>query len=101
MRDLLGMVIFPRRYPVPAGKTEDWWRGVMRRYANVEKKLDGSDFSWYVITYDDGHRETARLKVLRKGIASGMAPAIYRGVVFKSRVSFATFAHVTDIWPAF
>lgn len=99
--DLLGMVIFPRRYPVPTGKAEDWWRGVMRRYANAEKKLEGSDWSWYVLTFDDGHRETTRLKVLRRGIISGMCPAIYRGVIFKRIVTFATFSHVIDIWPAF
>ena len=101
IRDLLHITLFPRRYRTPKGRGEDWWREVMRRYANDEKRIESTCFQWYVIQYDDGHLETARLRVLQKGFFSGMTPAIYRGAVIPRLVTFGTYSHIKDIRLAF
>lgn len=99
--DLLRITLFPRRYGTPRGRTDEWWRGVMRRYGNAEKDIESRPWSWYVISYDDGREETARLRVLHGGLVSGISPAIYRGAVIPRRIGFGTFSHVREIRPAF
>ncbi len=101
IRDLLHVTLRPRRYATPQGRTDDWWRGVMRRYANTEKRIESNYYHWYVIQYDDGHQETARLRVLQGGLFSGMTPAIYRGAVIPRMVDFGTYAHIKDMRLAF
>ena len=99
--DLRHVKLFTRRYRSPKGKGEEWWRGVMNRYYNAEKRIDSCEHRWYVLQYEDGHLETTRLRVLQGGFFSGFSPAIYRGLVIPRLVDFATFAHVKDFWLAF
>lgn len=99
--DLRHLTPFPRRYDAPKGRTADWWRGEMRRYANAEKRIESNSYQWYVIRYDDGHVETARLRVLQGGLFSGMTPAIYRGLIIPRMVEFGTFSHIKELRLAF
>lgn len=101
IKDILHVTLRPRRYATPQGRTDDWWRGVMRRYANTEKRIESSSSKWYVILYDDGRLETARLRVLHGGLISGISPAIYRGMLIPRRIGYGTFSHVKDLWLAF
>ena len=101
MEDLRHITIFPRRYKSPKGRSAEWWREVMRRYANTEKRIESNYYHWYVIKYDDGHMETARLRVLQGGLFSGMTPAIYRGMIFPRMVDFGTYSHIKDLRLAF
>ena len=99
--DLRHVTLFPRRYDAPRGRSADWWRGVMRRYAREEKRIESNGHGWYVIEYDDGHLETARLRVLQGGLFSGITPAIYRGAVIPRMMDFGTYAHIKDLRLAF
>jgi len=101
MNDFRHITLFPRRYRSPRGKSEEWWRGVMKRYFNAEKRIDSCDYQWYVLQFEDGHLETTRLRVLQGGIFSGFSPAIYRGMVIPRLVDFATFSRIKDFWLAF
>lgn len=101
IEDLRHLTLFPRRYKAPKGRSGDWWREVMRRYANTEKRIESNYYHWYVIQYDDGHHETARLRVLQGGLFSGMTPAIYRGAVIPRMLDFGTYSHIKDMRLAF
>lgn len=93
--------LFPRRYSSPKGMSREDWTRVSREYANMMKRIECSDYHWRVITYDDGRKELAYLRVLRGGLFSGMSPAIYRGPVIPHIIKLGTFAHITNIRLAF
>lgn len=99
--DLRLLVLFPKRYDATGSHDRAYWRGVSQMYGNMEKRLLSSGFRWRVITYDDGHRELAYLRVLQGGMLSGKYPAIYRGLVIPRRISTATFSRIKDIRIAF
>ena len=98
--ELRRLTLFPRRYSSPR-MGADYWREVLRRYGNAEKRIQASESSWYVIRYVDGHEELARLRVLKDGLFSGHAPAIYRGAVIPRMVNYVTFSNVDRIRIAF
>lgn len=100
LNDLRHLVLFPRRYRTPQGKTEDYWNRVQRDYCNEQKRIDSSESRWFIILYKDGHEELTRLRVLQGGLLSGYSPAIYRGI-FPRLVTFGTYASIKDIYPAF
>ena len=99
--DIKCLFRLPRRYKPPMGLNEAGWRDIVRRYSNEQKAISHSDYHWRIITYDDGRRELSYLRVLRGGFASGKYPAIYRGVIIPRRISYARFAHITNIRFAF
>lgn len=99
--DLRYFTLIPSRYKNLLGKGADYWSGVMRKYCNQEKKINCSDFRWYVIEYMDGHKELAYLRVLSNGLFSGKAPAIYRGMIIPHRIDYVTFSHIDRIRLAF
>lgn len=99
--DLRHVTIFPSRYKSLRGKGADYWSGVMREYCNTQKRIDASDFRWYVIEFMDGHKELAYLRVLRDGFFSGKAPAIYRGMLIPRRIDYVTFSHIDRVRLAF
>ena len=101
LADLRCLFHLPRRYRAPQGKDEHYWRGVVGRYKDMEKTIDSSDYHWRIIEYTDGRRELAYLRVLQKGLLSGMYPAIYRGLVFPRRIGDDTFANIKRIRLAF
>ena len=101
IHDLRYVKLYRKQYPVPQGKDDDYWRGVMRRYGNFEKQLKGRYYRWHVIEFKDGRKELAYLRVLQNGLFSGMASAIYRGVLFPHRVTFPQFDAMKDIRVAF
>lgn len=74
---------------------------VAQRYGDMQKKILSSDFHWRIITYDDGHKELAYLRVLQGGLFSGMYPAIYRGLIIPHRIGHGTFSHIKNIRLAF
>ena len=99
--DLRCAFFIPKSYKPPTGMDEAGWRAVMRRYANMGKTISCSAYHWRIITYDDGRRELAFLRVLKGGFFSGKYPAIYRGILIPRRIGYVTFAHITDIRLAF
>ena len=98
--DLRHLNPFPKRYKNPKGDAR-YWSNVMRRYSNLEKEILSTDYSWYLITFDDGRKELAHLRVLSKGLFTGLYPAIYRGIFIPHRMAYGTFAHIKDIRLAF
>lgn len=101
LADLRYLTLFPRRYREAVKHSADYWRAEIRRYANTEKRIECTDYQWYVLEFKDGHKELARLRVLQGGLFSGYAPAIYRGLVIPRRIGFVTFAHIENIRLAF
>ena len=99
LADLRHFTLFPRKYSSPK-MGADYWREILRRYGNTEKRIESSDFRWYVIEYKDGHKELAYLRVLQNGFFSGLAPAIYRGL-FPRRIDYVTFSNIDRIRLAF
>ena len=98
--DLRYFTLFPRKYDVPEGMGEQYWRSVRRAYGNMEKRIQCCSYHWYVIEFKDGHKELAYLRVLQNGILSGLAPAIYRGFIPR-RISAKQFPNIKDIRLAF
>ena len=99
--DLRLLVLFPKRYGVAGRRDAEFWRRALQSYGDLEKRLLASGYRWRVITYDDGHRELARLRVLSGGVFSGRYPAIYRGVLIPQRIDIVTFTRIKDIRIAF
>lgn len=101
IEDMRYIKLYRKQYPVPQGKSDDYWRDVVRRYGNVEKKIKCGFYHWYVIEFKDGRKELAYLRVLQNGLFSGMRSAIYRGILFPHKVSHAQFDAMKDISVAF
>ena len=91
------LTLFPRQYTAPIGMGDEYWRKVGNEYGKCEKDVESSNFGWRVIEYDDGHRELAYLRVLKGGLFSGRYPALYRGLLFPSRIELTTFARIRSI----
>jgi hypothetical protein len=105
LKDIIGdlrlLVLFPKRYVARGTHDGAYWRGMTQVYGDMEKRLLSSGYRWRVITYDDGHRELAYLRVLQGGMLSGKYPAIYRGLAIPRRISLETFSRIKDIRIAF
>ena len=99
--DLRYLTLIPSRHRTPTGMGADFWSGVMRKYCNQQKRINASDFRWYVIEFKDGRKELAYLRVLRDGFFSGKAPAIYRGMFIPHRIDYITFSHIDRVRLAF
>ena len=101
LADLRLLVLFPKGYGVRGSHGADFWRRALQSYGDMEKRLLSSGYRWRVITYDDGRRELAYLRVLSGGVLSGRYPAIYRGLIVPRRVDIVTFTRIKDIRIAF
>lgn len=97
LQSLRNYRLFPKRCKPLLGKSDSFWRRIGGQYGDFMKKLNGSDYHWRVITYKDGSKEIAYLKVRQGGLLSGMYPAIYRGVVIPRRLTYDWFAQVKEI----
>lgn len=101
LADLRCLFVLPKRYRTPQGKPLSYWTDVSRRYGNAMKAINGCDYRWYVITYDDGRRVLTYLRVLKDGLLSGGYPSIYKGILVPRRIGYGTFAHIKDFRLAF
>lgn len=99
--DLRCLTIIPRHYKAPPHCPPSYWSEVMREYGNEQRSLECTDYRWRIITYDDGHKELAYLRVRKGGFLSGRFPAIYRGVIIPRMLRYGTFAHIKNIRLAF
>lgn len=99
--DLRLLVLFPKRYEVRGSHGADFWRRALQSYGDLEKRLLASGYRWRVVTYDDGYRELAYLRVLKGGVMSGKYPAVYRGLVIPRRIDLETFTRIKEIGIAF
>ena len=99
--DLRYVTLFPRRYDTRQGMGVDYWQAVSRRLLQTKSKVSRCAWSWYVIEYEDGHKETTRLRVIKGGLFGGMGAALYRGAVIPRMVHIGTFDHIKDIRLAF
>lgn len=99
--DLRHVKLYRKQYPTPQGKGEDYWRDVMHRYGNFEKKVQCGYYHWYVIEFKDGRKELAYLRVLQNGLFSGMRSAVYRGLLFPHIITHVQFDAMKDISLAF
>ena len=96
-RDILCLRLFRKRYRPPDGMGREYWGLVVRRYGNSMKTIRASANHWRIITYDDGRRELAYMRVGR----AGRYPALYRGLLFPRMVDYGTFAHILTLELAF
>ena len=100
--DLHYLVLFPKKYGDPPDLPQKpklrgrYWRKVMARYGDTQKKLTQKDFRWHVITFVDGRKELAYLRVLKLGLS----PAIYRGLVPRL-LTTQQYANIKNIRIAF
>jgi len=101
LADLRCLTLFPKRYDAPQGRTKEYWSAIMRDYSNEQKRLRSTDYRWYIISFDDGRRELAYLKVRAGGLLTGKYPAIYRGILIPRMLRYETYAHITKIRLAF
>ena len=100
-KDILYLKPFRKRYKAKEGLKREDWDYIMRRYGNYEKEIESSGYRWRVISYDDGRKELAYLRVLSGGIFTGRYPAIYRGIIIPKMITYQVFSHIKDIRLAF
>lgn len=102
-KDLRYFRLFPKRYhttQIEDYKTRcEYWSKVSRAYYNFKKRVDCSDYHWYVITYKDGHKELAYFKVWRIVIPHG--GTLRRGFLLPRYWTTINHEHVKDIRLAF
>ena len=101
IKDLRYVKLYRKQYPAEKGKSEDYWRNVVRRYGNAVKEIKCGYYHWYVIEFKDGRKELAYLRVLQNGLFSGMRAAIYRGLLFPHIITHVQFDAMKDISLAF
>ena len=58
LQDICYLKLFPKRYKTTQiadrKAREVYWRKVGRAYGNFKKRVEQSDYHWYVITFKDG-----------------------------------------------
>lgn len=110
-QDLRYLTLFPKRYKgsppdCPADRDEwrKYWGRVSRKLARFTKEVQSSDQHWRVITYKDGRKELAYIKV-RTTFYVGMVNKrgqLCRGLsVFHRAVTPHQFAFIKSIRLAF
>lgn len=99
LQDIRHLKLFPKRYKTTKGLSADEWREVWHRYNNFKKIVDCSDYHWYVITYKDGRKELAYLKVWR--LVEPHGGRLCRGMILPMLFSPTQYEHVEDIRIAF
>lgn len=90
---------FPKKYGTTQGKDADYWHKVSRNYYNFEKRVDTCGWHWYVITFKDGRKELAYLKVHRAIIPHG--GRLCRGLIFPRYWGVDQYEHTKEITLAF
>lgn len=99
LQDIRHFKLFPKRYKTTQGKDADYWRKVSREYGNFKKRVDGTGYHWYVITFKDGRKELAYFKIWRMVIPHG--GRLCRGIIFPRYWGTHQYEHVKDIRLAF
>ena len=88
-----------KRYRPTGGMTADYWHKVAHNYYNLKKRVGCSSDHWYVITYKDGRKELAYLKVRYSLRPHG--GRLCRGVILPSYWGVTDFEHARNIELAF
>ena len=68
-------------------------------YGNFTKRVDSTDWHWYVVTYRDGREELTYFKVRRLLVPHG--GRLCRGILFPRYWGVTQYEHTTDIRLAF
>ena len=93
---------YPRENPEGYKAWQEYWRNIGRQYGNFVKKLDCSAYRWYVITFKDGSKELAYLRVVPKGFwGRYQPPYLVRGLLFPRRLDSWHYAHFKSTRIAF
>lgn len=90
---------FARRYKTSQGQSYSHWQTISRDYNNFKKRVDYTDYHWYVITFKDGHKELAYFRVWR--IIYPREGRLCRGILFPRYWSPAQYEHTKEIRLAF
>lgn len=77
----------------------EYWSKVSKDYYNFKKRVDCSEFHWYVITYKDGRKELAYFKIWRIVVPHG--GRLCRGAIIPRYWGVTDYEHVKDIRLAF
>lgn len=99
LQDIRHLAPFPKRYKTTQGKDAEYWHNVSRNYGNFKKKVNSTDYHWYVITYKDGRKELAYFKVWRIVIPHG--GTLRRGLLFPRYFGVSDYEPIQDIRLAF
>ena len=97
--DLRHITLFRRRYETKRGQSRSHWEKVSKDYNNFKKRVDNTDYHWYVITFKDGHKELAYFRVWR--VAYPREGRLCRGIIFPHYWSPAQYENTKEIRLAF
>lgn len=90
---------FAKRYKTTQGKSQKYWQTISRDYYNFKKRVDCTDYHWYVITFKDGHNELAYFRVRRVVFPRG--GRLCRGFFLPRYWPPTQYEHTKDIRLAF
>lgn len=103
LRDLRYFTLIPKKYKTTRIADFDernaYWSKVAKDYYNFKKRVDSSDYHWYVITYKDGRKELAYFKVWRLVLPHG--GGLCRLALVRRYFGTQEYEHVKDIRLAF
>ena len=99
LQDLRHLKLFRKRYKTTHYGDADYWHKVAHDYYNFKKRIDCSDYHWYVVTYKDGRTELAYFKVWRIVIPHG--GRLCRGAIIPRYFGITDYEHIKDIRLAF
>lgn len=97
-QDLKYIRLFRKRYKTTHYGDADYWHKVSKAYYKFKKEVDWHYSHWYVITYNDGHKELAYFRVWRIVIPHG--GRLCRGLIPRY-FGITDYEHIKDIRLAF
>lgn len=97
-KDLKYIRLFRKRYKTTHYGDADYWHKVALDYNRFKKRVDNTDYRWYVVTYKDGRKELMYFKVWRIVIPHG--GRLCRGIIPRY-FDMTDYEHITDIRLAF
>ena len=98
-QDLRYIRLVHRRYKTTHYGDPDYWHKVALDYNRFKKRVDNTDYRWYVVTYKDGRKELMYFKVWRIVIPHG--GRLCRGVIIPRYFDITDYEHIRDIRLAF
>lgn len=98
-QDLRYIRLVHRRYKTTHYGDADYWHKVALDYNRFKKRVDNTDYRWYVITYKDGSKELMYFKVWRIVIPHG--GRLCRGAIIPRYFGVTDYEHVKEIRLAF
>ena len=101
--DDLRYIKIPKKYGLPPNQPTKkaergrYWDDVLRRYNDTCKWIQSQDYHWYVLTFTDGRKELAFLRIRKRR----WSEVICRGLIIPRLLSTIQYASISDIRLAF